>query len=273
MASPPQTPNLYRAGFQPPPREPAYSTTTYKPPPLYPNKKHRTDLLDPAPDDSSRRQSTFPRSGLPETQHRLASSDCVDSLPAFELPLYSGRRLSVQPSSMASHQHRTSPVLSGAVGEGGQRYCAPTKTSASSTFSGSFPGPHSTSSRSLIPHGPEGGYDTASRAERPFATATYHGPSNAVRDPSRLSPPCPQMFRPLHEEERSDKANAGMPFGASAYQPSPYDAQPFFMPSQYEYQHGKARKRSNLPKQSTEIMKTWFDQVRGLPCVSCDRDY
>lgn len=37
---------------------------------------------------------------------------------------------------------------------------------------------------------------------------------------------------------------------------------PFFMPSHYEYQHGKARKRSNLPKQSTEIMKTWFDQVR-----------
>lgn len=35
----------------------------------------------------------------------------------------------------------------------------------------------------------------------------------------------------------------------------------FFMPSHYEYQHGKARKRSNLPKQSTEIMKTWFDQV------------
>ncbi|KAK4544666.1 hypothetical protein LTR36_003915 [Oleoguttula mirabilis] len=32
------------------------------------------------------------------------------------------------------------------------------------------------------------------------------------------------------------------------------------MPSHYEYQHGKARKRSNLPKQSTEIMKTWFDQ-------------
>jgi hypothetical protein len=40
------------------------------------------------------------------------------------------------------------------------------------------------------------------------------------------------------------------------------DAQPtFFMPSHYDYQQGKTRKRSNLPKQSTEIMKTWFDQV------------
>ncbi|TKA25320.1 hypothetical protein B0A50_06224 [Salinomyces thailandicus] len=33
-----------------------------------------------------------------------------------------------------------------------------------------------------------------------------------------------------------------------------------FMPTPFEYHHGKARKRSNLPKQSTEIMKTWFDQ-------------
>jgi len=40
------------------------------------------------------------------------------------------------------------------------------------------------------------------------------------------------------------------------------EAQPtFFMPSHYDYQQGKTRKRSNLPKQSTEIMKTWFDQV------------
>lgn len=40
------------------------------------------------------------------------------------------------------------------------------------------------------------------------------------------------------------------------------DAQPtFFMPSHYDYQQGKTRKRSNLPKQSTEFMKTWFDQV------------
>lgn len=42
------------------------------------------------------------------------------------------------------------------------------------------------------------------------------------------------------------------------------DAQPtFFMPSHYDYQQGKTRKRSNLPKQSTEIMKTWFDQVNS----------
>ena len=47
------------------------------------------------------------------------------------------------------------------------------------------------------------------------------------------------------------------------FPPHPYHSSvpAFFMPSHYEYQRGKARKRSNLPKQSTEIMKTWFDQV------------
>lgn len=47
------------------------------------------------------------------------------------------------------------------------------------------------------------------------------------------------------------------------YVPGPYhlNQTPYFVPSHYEYQHGKARKRSNLPKRSTEIMKTWFDQV------------
>ena len=37
-----------------------------------------------------------------------------------------------------------------------------------------------------------------------------------------------------------------------------------FLPSPYEYQHIKVRKRSNLPKQSTEIMKVWFDQVNHM---------
>jgi len=47
----------------------------------------------------------------------------------------------------------------------------------------------------------------------------------------------------------------------------PYDhvQSSFFVPNHYEYQHGKSRKRSNLPKQSTEIMKTWFDQVNAIP--------
>lgn len=47
--------------------------------------------------------------------------------------------------------------------------------------------------------------------------------------------------------------------GPHGYNGPPYPyAQAFFVPSHYEYQNGKSRKRSNLPKQSTEIMKRWF---------------
>lgn len=47
--------------------------------------------------------------------------------------------------------------------------------------------------------------------------------------------------------------------GPHGYNSPPYPyAQAFFVPSHYEYQNGKSRKRSNLPKQSTEIMKRWF---------------
>ncbi|OTA32570.1 hypothetical protein BTJ68_06803 [Hortaea werneckii EXF-2000] len=42
----------------------------------------------------------------------------------------------------------------------------------------------------------------------------------------------------------------------------------YFMQAHYEYQHGKTRKRSNLPKQSTEIMKTWFDENMSNPYPS-----
>ncbi|KAK6442793.1 homeodomain superfamily [Oleoguttula sp. CCFEE 5521] len=42
----------------------------------------------------------------------------------------------------------------------------------------------------------------------------------------------------------------------------------FFMSSHYEYQQGKTRKRSNLPKQSTESMKHWFDQNIANPYPS-----
>lgn len=68
--------------------------------------------------------------------------------------------------------------------------------------------------------------------------------------PSRLD----QRFGPSDERFSPDFALGT----CESVQPS------FFTPSAYEYQHGKVRKRSNLPKQSTEIMKTWFDQVCAI---------
>lgn len=66
----------------------------------------------------------------------------------------------------------------------------------------------------------------------------------------------PERRESNHWHEQQPRSMNG--YGQNSY-PGPVPA--FFMPSHYEYQHGKARKRSNLPKQSTEIMKTWFDQV------------
>ncbi|KAI7540616.1 hypothetical protein KC331_g9072 [Hortaea werneckii] len=53
------------------------------------------------------------------------------------------------------------------------------------------------------------------------------------------------------------------PYGGYESPPSQY-----FMQAHYEYSHGKTRKRSNLPKQSTEIMKTWFDENMSNPYPS-----
>jgi hypothetical protein len=40
-------------------------------------------------------------------------------------------------------------------------------------------------------------------------------------------------------------------------------AQPaLFLPGHGDYHLSKSRKRSNLPKESTDIMKHWFDEVR-----------
>jgi hypothetical protein len=84
----------------------------------------------------------------------------------------------------------------------------------------------------------------------------------AAYPPSRS----PHYSLPMREDSGAPKdhyMDRGRLHAQDAYNRLGYeDAQPtFFMPSHYDYQQGKTRKRSNLPKQSTEIMKTWFDQV------------
>lgn len=67
------------------------------------------------------------------------------------------------------------------------------------------------------------------------------------------------------------------PESHGGYNAPPYAyPQAFFVPSHYEYQNGKSRKRSNLPKQSTEIMKRWFGKIflpqsKVLPLLTCYR--
>lgn len=68
------------------------------------------------------------------------------------------------------------------------------------------------------------------------------------------------------EREGGPQVGAGDRFNS---QPSPNmvscpytGAQPaLFIPGHGDYHLSKSRKRSNLPKESTDIMKQWFDQV------------
>lgn len=100
-----------------------------------------------------------------------------------------------------------------------------------------------------------------------YPTARYeshHGPgSQPYHATSQYSLPLRDDYSPRkvprYEPRGQEPPEAIAGFNHAGFQ----DAQAaFFMPSHYDYQQGKTRKRSNLPKQSTEIMKTWFDQVR-----------
>jgi hypothetical protein len=85
----------------------------------------------------------------------------------------------------------------------------------------------------------------------------------------RYSAPARDAYPEHRDSIRYGRIDEQQPrsFGQNSYHQG--NVPSFFMPSHYEYQHGKARKRSNLPKQSTEIMKTWFDQVSlGVRCAT-----
>ncbi|GAB7351519.1 hypothetical protein MBLNU459_g2160t2 [Dothideomycetes sp. NU459] len=73
-----------------------------------------------------------------------------------------------------------------------------------------------------------------------------------------------QPCHPVSSYASEYRASAHDEHSGASY---PY-AQSYFVPSHYEYQNGKSRKRSNLPKQSTEIMKKWFDENMQNPYPS-----
>lgn len=75
----------------------------------------------------------------------------------------------------------------------------------------------------------------------------------------------PHPNRPMHFDDTHYPHIQGFypgtaPLGPSAF--APPGAQT------WEHQQMKGRKRNNLPKRSTDVMKNWFDQVRNQPhCV------
>jgi len=234
----------------------------FKPPALYPNKKPRTDLvLEPSP--------TFnPGSSL--------SSPGIPSVGLHSRHGYSRHRPSVAPLHPAEFDHSRRMSLQPA---------AAVRPDNFSTGANQLPRPDHAYGQE--PRRPS---EAATVWTMPFharptpdprsshASERYSLPQdrNHIRQPSTsgyadYGPPQPQVadrdahynYAPSNEAPRFERSrHEQMEMAATYGRPTFPESQPaFFMPSHYDYQQGKTRKRSNLPKQSTEIMKTWFDQV------------
>ncbi|KAF2725337.1 hypothetical protein K431DRAFT_100887 [Polychaeton citri CBS 116435] len=259
MVSPPATPSMQDTPIQPSPQEPAFMAN-YKPAAFYPNKKPRTDpRMESEIHTSPAYQAATTdargpgyRMGL-NTDLPSAASDAGSrrtSLPYHSQPgrgtIYSPREQPLSKSALVTGQSSDNSAYGGGI---------PTLPTA-------IPNPHANAiqaseslQRDYYPsrRSSNAGYNTYDRYVSSIASPTmsparhsYHPRSAAALAPTS----CAEEIRRYEHLDR--RAN---PDGYGRGEDSP-----FFMPNHYEYQHGKARKRSNLPKQSTEIMKTWFDQ-------------
>ncbi|EMC93849.1 hypothetical protein BAUCODRAFT_212345 [Baudoinia panamericana UAMH 10762] len=286
VTSPPQTPTTVGAPPHPCPREPIYTATTYRPPALYPNKRPRLEppsgSASPLPSVNrislsgatrSLSDRAFPNAEVPSfrendpnrrysVQHELLVRR--DSAPYPHAPLSSFR------SDPNFTEYGNSTAISHSRPSGGLRNLpsprpdyalrGPSDYVPISTPCVDFPGP--------LTMRVGGSVEYLERSDSPARLASER---------ADCFEPFRGVERPPHDEHgsRSEEHNGNphLPLRSAppVVPPTRYETMhcpPFFTPSQYEYQHGKARKRSNLPKSSTEIMKTWFDQNIANPYPS-----
>ena len=273
MSSPPQTPTVLHGPFQPSPCEPAYTTSTYKPPSLYPNKKQRTGVSPEHPPPLSTSSTlSSPDMGVHsfEQSHSRGASGCHPGFYAHD-DAESLRRLSVQYPQTAGPpaKYGIQPPLETARFHSFEAGNQSTngKLPPPSTMDTSRRGPRVshdlTTVDNTLDRRPSMDYLSSQRSSRHDAQSMQDRPSldrtSSVYRPDYTSK---SSFDVHLEAERyrarEFKIGSHRPGIIGGYESS----QPqYLVPTHYEYQHGKARKRSNLPKQSTEIMKTWFDKV------------
>lgn len=274
MSSPPRTPLIRSAHTQPAPREPVYTTGTYKPPSLYPNKKQKTEVLEPVPpfapvSFATPRPSGFDspvRTSLPTSVSFAAPhSPYGPSLTRRQSshrpePLYQARSpprgLDVAPQGTYEVAPASAPLLRPAPQHALTEPAGLSATSVQPTFYGnSEKRPRSSDVRRFSTSAFDGLQrypvdDPLARDDGHFVNDQYRSPT--AEDQSRLNQPG-QFQRIEREPYRSSQEYKHSPFQAGR----PVDS---YAPA-YEYYYTKSRKRSNLPKHSTEIMRAWFDQV------------
>lgn len=276
ISSPPRTPSPGGSPGQLAPREPSYITSTFKPPSLYPNKKQRMEplysgvaatgprfapstTLEPTTSASSMRSSVqFPP--MDSTHVRRSHAQSVGSPP------WSSQGASARSSDARTHENAAGPY------QNADQPPVEPSLPRRNPFTGTAPDPFARQMRDSFG---QSGDRPSSRRSSVSTYAMYPPTSSFDREPSRPGPYSAggHAMRDGYTDSR-DTIRYGRPEEHQACQLG-FPAQPYqsnvpayFMPSHYEYQHGKARKRSNLPKQSTEIMKTWFDQNIANPYPS-----
>lgn len=272
ISSPPRTPSPGGSPGQLAPREPSYITSTYKPPSLYPNKKQRTGSVG-FPEPAMAGPRFAPTATLESNAHATSSRSSMSQFPPMETS--DSHRTNIHAvNSPPWGAHCQPPKSAGGrqiYDSGASHYQTPEQTPTSTMlepsyprvnpFTGTAPDPFTRQIRESF------GQSSDRPSSRRSSVSSYgmYPPRTYEREPCRPGHYV-QQTRDIYNDPR-DSARYGRPEGQQprpvGFPSHPYqsNAPPFFMPSHYEYQHGKARKRSNLPKQSTEIMKTWFDQV------------
>ena len=286
--------------MQPSPREPTY-ITTYKPASLYPSKKQRTDfVLEPARPFTT--STSFSSQGFPPFEPNVIVSttpmrtDTSFLGPPTQSSLSETRRHSMQNQDtplraripIRNGQYAPLSYIRGGINSIASTPNAPHhygRTTQSSIYGSSEmdyrqnqsidgtgedilgrdtrapfisrPDPPNCRRSSTNEHdkGRTHSFDRKNSMQPSYQSDERYALPLRAGFVERDAMDC---YGRLHE-----LPSLSMPeYAHASYQ----NAQPaFFMPSLYDYRHGKVRKRSNLPKQSTEIMKTWFDQVSLVP--------
>lgn len=269
MASPPCTPTISSVASQPTPREPICNPDPYRPASLYPNKKQKTGDRNSLPSLSA--SSRLGAQGLagfalsPIRSHPPHIEEHASSrprTPAIQSPLTTGGAY----SSAAGFQSRLPPPPLAPTSSGidtlnsSQPYGIRQPTSQPArderVWTGALP-PFGNGARTLETD--HSRFPPPRTESKPHHLPAEQRSQMHAQSPARQYPsPTLDTFRNGYSERAPSRSRNE--YGTAAYQSE--HTSDSFVPAPYEYSYPKTRKRSNLPKQSTEIMRGWFDQVR-----------
>lgn len=245
MASPPRTPKVLPAPHHLRPFEPSYNTDVYKPVSLYPNKKTKVeDTHHQPPVHASATHASHPSMISPQkpfgaSERRPNYHDGVARHPYDESPIRPAHNNGNAPTSLP------------------QMYDRPHSAGVKRSWSGGVASPPY-DARTSHYRGEDLRYSQ-------YPDAQYVQMRSPGQDRMYLTP-TPDGYSRVEGAAHYGRAEHGPTHG----HPPPhseyrfYDDQAYegYPSTRYEYYYPKARKRSNLPKHSTEIMRAWFDQVR-----------